>query len=169
VVSTLRIKEEVELLADIPLFTDLKGDRLALEYLATLFEDRTYGSGEEILSEGKPGEEMYLLVQGQAVVMRHTLEGEEYRVAILNGGHGVFFGEGGLLDAEPRTATIRAETECQTLVLKVKKFEEMGRLHPEWAYPVMKRIARATMNRMRKANDDLMLLYKALVSEVRGE
>ena len=78
---------------------------------------------------------------------------------------GTFFGEGGLLEADTRTATIRAESTCRCLVLAKADFEEFCTMNPQWALPILKRVAKAIMNRLKNMNNDLSLLYKALVDE----
>jgi CRP-like cAMP-binding protein len=112
---------------------------------------------------------MYFLMDGTASVYKCTTDGEPYKVAIIQGTQRAFFGEGGLLDLEARSATIRTETECRCLVLNGAEFAEFGRNYPQWALPVLNRIARAVMVRLRKTNNDLMLLYNALVAEIRGQ
>ena len=112
---------------------------------------------------------MFILIEGAASVYRHTAEGELYRVTILNGEEHAFFGEGALLDSDSRSATIRADVECVCLVLGREAFAEFGKKHPAWAFPVLVRIARAVMARLRKTNQDLTLVYNALVSEIRGQ
>jgi CRP-like cAMP-binding protein len=102
-------------------------------------------------------------------VYKSTLEGEPYKVAILKADSHAFFGEGGLLDSEARSATIRAETRCSCLVLKREAFERFCVGYPQFALPVLLRIARAVMSRLRKSNTDLSLLYNALVAEIRGQ
>jgi CRP-like cAMP-binding protein len=128
-----------------------------------------YLPGQEIIRENEAGAEMFILIQGTASVYRHTAEGELYRVTIFKGEEHVFFGEGALLDADLRSATIRADTECVCLVLGREAFAEFGKAHPAWAFPVLARIARAVMTRLRKTNQDLTLVYNALVNEIRGQ
>ena len=128
-----------------------------------------YAPGETIVRENDAGSEMFILIQGAASVYRHTAEGELYRVTILRGEENSFFGEGALRDADSRSATIRADVECVCLVLGREAFAEFGKKHPAWAFPVLVRIARAVMARLRKTNQDLTLVYNALVSEIRGQ
>jgi CRP-like cAMP-binding protein len=152
----------------VPLFADIKDIPAAVSALATLMKERTYKGGDNIIREGDSGAEMFLLVQGEAAVFKKTPEGEEYKVVILGAEKHPFFGEGGLLDSDTRSATIRAQGECHCLVLDRDGFGKFSSEHPEWALPIVLRIARTVMSRVRKANDDLMLLYNALVAEIRG-
>jgi CRP-like cAMP-binding protein len=160
---------ELEHLKSVPLFSDIHGNEEALAELARAVTRARYAPGEEIITENEAGAEMFILIQGTASVFRHTAEGEVYRVTILRGAEHAFFGEGALLDADARSATIRADEECICLVLGREAFAEFGRNHPAWAFPVLVRIARAVMTRLRKTNQDLTLLYNALVTEIRGQ
>jgi CRP-like cAMP-binding protein len=163
-----RAEERAKLLRDVSLFADIKDMPGALDDLARAMEIRTYKPGDDIIHEGQSGSEMYLLVGGQASVHKSTSEGDPYKVAILTGGKHPFFGEGALLDSDARSATIKADSVCHCLVLERAAFEAFGKRRPEWALPVLMRIARAVMARLSKTNHDLSLLYNALVAEIRG-
>lgn len=158
----------VEFLRKVSLFNDIEANPVAMEQLALAMEEKNYEPKSSIIREGETGSEMFFLIQGEANVFKTTAEGELYKVAILRGEQHAFFGEGGLLDSDARSATINAETDCRCLVLKKTAFEKFGSSHPDWALPVLLRIARAVMGRLKKTNNDLMLLYHALVAEIRG-
>jgi CRP-like cAMP-binding protein len=162
------LQRRIEILRQVSLFTELKNNDEGLSAIATATTEAAFPAGHAILTEGEVGTQMYILEKGRAGVFKRTLDGEEYRVVNLDGSQGAFFGEGALLDADARSATIRAETECVCLALEGKAFEDFSRAHPDWALPVLRRIARTVMARVRKSNDDMMLLYKALVGEIRG-
>ena len=155
-------------LHEVSLFEEIREIPGALQDLAQHMEQRTVKPGEDIITEGRSGSEMFLLTEGEASVYKSTSEGEPYKVAILLGEKHAFFGEGGLLDSDARSATIKADTLCHCLVLNRKAFEVFGRTHPEWALPISLRIARTVLARLRKTNGDLTLLYNALVAEIRG-
>jgi CRP/FNR family cyclic AMP-dependent transcriptional regulator len=159
----------VQVLEQVEIFADLRGHAAALITLAALMREQSYRPGQTILTEGESGAELYLLVHGEAGVYKSTSEGEIYRVAILKGERHPLIGEGGLLGSDARSATIRADGACRCLVLGRDDFERFSSEHPEWGLPVILRIARAVMSRLHKANDDLMLLYNALVAEIRGK
>lgn len=163
-----RADERAKLLSEVSLFGDIKDSPGALEELARAMELRTFKPDECIIREGETGSEMFLLVEGQASVHKSTAEGDQYKVAILTAEKHPFFGEGGLLDSDARSATIKADSLCYCLVLKREAFDAFGHSRPEWALPILLRIARAVMVRLRKTNNDLTLLYNALVAEIRG-
>jgi len=156
-------------LEEVTLFLDIKDQPGALTSLSKKMRMQKYLPGESIIKEGETGSELFLLLNGTASVFKSTTEGEQYKVAILDASNHVFFGEGGLLDTDARSATILAETVCLCLILDRVAIDEFGKEHPEWALPILLRIARVVMERLRKTNNDLMLLYNALVSEIRGD
>ena len=159
----------IESLKNVSLFQDIKDEPEALPTLSKKLRIHRYSPGQAIIKEGENGSELFLLVEGQASVFKSTAEGEQYKVAILQASNHVFFGEGGLLDSDSRSATIKADTECVCLTLGRSAIDEFAKEYPQWALPILLRIARTVMGRLRKANNDLMLLYNALVAEIRGQ
>jgi CRP-like cAMP-binding protein len=155
-------------LASVSLFEDLADRPQALELLSGLMQTKEFNAGEVIIQEGEIGSDLFVLIEGQASIFKSTLEGDSYKVAIITGEQHAFFGEGGLLDSDPRSATIRADGVCKCLVLGKAEFERFAGANPALALPVLSRIARAVLGRLRKTNSDLSLLYNALVAEIRG-
>jgi len=161
-------REYTAFLERVKLFEALRDQPEAFDVIAESMTLRDFAVGEMIVRENEPGLEMFLLVEGRASVFKTTAEGELYRVAILESSHYSFFGEGGLLESDSRSATIQAETPCRCLVLSRESFQAFGARYPQWALPIVFRIANAVMSRLRKSNEDLILIYNALVSEIRG-
>ncbi len=70
---------------------------------------RPVAAGEEVLTEGEVGCALYLVVDGSFGIYRcDPEEGTDHRVAIVTAGEA--FGEMALLDGEPRSASVRAES-----------------------------------------------------------
>jgi CRP/FNR family cyclic AMP-dependent transcriptional regulator len=160
--------EVVSKLHDVVLFADIKEDKGAIEALASIMGERWIKTGDDILTEGTNGTEMFILLDGRASVYKSTPQGDHYKVAIFEGNKNIAFGESGLIDADSRSATIRADIECHVLVLERRAFEKYSSTYPQWALPIYRRIAQAVMARMKKTNNDMLLLYNALVDEIRG-
>jgi CRP-like cAMP-binding protein len=154
-----------EILSKVSLFTELKDIPQAAEVLFMLMSVRTYKAGEIIFNEGDSGSDFFILADGSAGVFKKTQDGDMYKVVILHGHMGTFFGEGALLEADTRSATLQAETACRCLVLAKNDFEQFCQQYPQWALPIIKRVAKAVMIRLKNMNHDLSLLYKALVDE----
>ena len=71
-----------------------------------------FGRGERLIEEGAEGESMFVLVDGTAQVSV-SQNGSAIRVGVLRTGD--CFGEMSLLTGERRTATVRAEHDCEAL------------------------------------------------------
>jgi putative ABC transport system ATP-binding protein len=71
---------------------------------------RRFIAGDTIIREGDPGEEFFLISDGNVDVIR-----QHHEVATL--GQGDFFGEAALISGEPRNATVVARTDLETYVL----------------------------------------------------
>lgn len=157
-----------EHLHDVSLFEDIRDSADALNALAAIMNVRRFPAGTDILKEGETGTEMFILIEGRASVYKSTPTGDEYKVAIFESQNKIAFGESGLIEADSRTATIRTDTECRCLVLDRPSFEAFSQDYPQWALPVYRKIAHAVMARLRKSNNDMLLIYNALVDEIRG-
>ncbi|MBC7690495.1 MAG: cyclic nucleotide-binding domain-containing protein [Methylotenera sp.] len=159
-------------LREVSLFQDLRSNDLALAAIADLMQERSYAPGTRIIEEGTQNSEMYFLISGSASVFKNTPEGEPFKVAIIEASlastERAFFGESSLIDDEMRSATLLSETECHCLVLTRQSFEQLSREHPQWALPLFRSLTSLVLSRLRKTNTDLSLLYRALISEIRG-
>ncbi len=78
-------------------------------------DEITADAGEVLCEEGSTGHEFFLIVKGTAAVRR-----KGRKIATL--GPGKYFGELALLDRQPRSATVVAETDMVLLVLEQRHF-----------------------------------------------
>jgi CRP-like cAMP-binding protein/cytochrome P450 len=86
-------------------------------------ERRTWGAGETILRQGAPPDRFHVIRTGEVEVVLEEA-GRERRLARL--GPGQPFGEIGLLQGIPRTATVRAITRVSTLSLGRDAFNALA-------------------------------------------
>lgn len=108
--------ERVELLRDVWLFERCSTSELAA--IARLVTSLAVEPGTVLATEGTPGHQFVVVVEGTASVLIHGSEVGQI-------GPGMFFGELALLDGGPRTATVRALTPIQALVLDRSAFDEL--------------------------------------------
>ncbi len=108
----------VEALRRVPLFVDLH-DR-ELRRLAEHADLHHFRAGSVVLLEGYHGEQLHVIVDGEAVVRRRGVE-----LAVL--GPGASFGEVGMLNGTDRNATVLARTSLRTLVIDRDGFSELVR------------------------------------------
>lgn len=95
------------------LLGDLSSDALA--ELAEHVHERRAAAGEAVIRRGEPGEECYLVRDGELEVIDDSSDAER-RLATLR--TGMLFGETALLTGAPRNATVRALTDVKLLVLR---------------------------------------------------
>jgi putative ABC transport system ATP-binding protein len=103
-----------EFLRPIELFKTLTPRQLT--DVAEKMSKRHYAAGETIIRNGDPGEDFFLVSDGQVEVIR-----ADHEVARL--GPGDFFGEVALISGEPRNATVNAQNAVDTYVLGKTDFE----------------------------------------------
>ncbi len=147
-----------------PLFAGL--DSPAIESLSRLCRVELVPKGHPIVEEGSLGESMFVLMRGKVRVEKRTPADDRYTVTFLSGENGDFFGELGLLDADRRSATVTAESECEVIVIERDRFLDFGNANPAAGLSVTRRIASNLASRLRRANDDVITLFAALVHEV---
>jgi CRP-like cAMP-binding protein len=105
----------------IRLFSGLSKKELG--QLAQHMDELTVRQGDELATEGRFAHEFFVIEDGVAEVLK---DGE--RIAEL--GPGDFFGEIGLLETERRTATVRATSEMEVIVMFAPDFKKMEREQP---------------------------------------
>lgn len=147
-----------------PLFAGL--DPLAIERLADICRVERVAKGQPVVEEGSLGEAMFVLMRGRVRVEKRTPADDRYTVTFLSEENGDFFGELGLLDSDRRSATVTAETECEVIVIERDRFLDFGNANPTAGLSVTRRIASNLATRLRRANDDVITLFAALVHEV---
>ncbi len=111
-----REKEMIDRLGSVYLFAGLsERDLKALVGRATEVE---HSADHKIVTEGRGGVGFHLILEGHAQVLVH-----EKSHGWL--GPGDYFGEMSLIDGQPRSATVRAETPVRTLSLTSWDFQPL--------------------------------------------
>jgi CRP-like cAMP-binding protein len=149
-------------LAACPFFEGLSDQ--ALDELAAGSSLVSTPAGETVIREGDVGDCLYAIVEGWVRTEKRTPAGESWTVRFHEKG-GVF-GELSLLDRVLRSATVVAETDCRFLVIERERFHAFGDRHPAAGLVVTRRLAERLAARLRRANEDMVTLFSALVHEV---
>ena len=157
-------EEMIKGLKTFPLLSTLPDGDLAL--LASVMEEKRFPAGTEILQEGEPGDEMYLLWEGSVDVLKKTLYGEPYVTASLQDSYHCSFGEMALIDRGKRSATVRAKTDCRALSLSYGDFQRFCREHPSIGLELLMSISDTLVHNLRMENENLHIVYQALIEEI---
>lgn len=86
-----------------------------LHRLASTAVRRLYARGEILINQGEQGDSLFILRRGEVSVLVGRDGGSTAEVARLQ--EGAFFGEMSLMTGERRSATVRAVTDCEVLVV----------------------------------------------------
>ncbi|MEY2563430.1 MAG: hypothetical protein QOH88_1623 [Verrucomicrobiota bacterium] len=87
-----------------------------------------YGRGERLIQEGDKSDSMFIMLRGTAQVSV-AKNGSGVRVGVMR--QGDCFGEISLLTGEPRSATVRAEGDCEVLEISKPVMAEVLRESPQ--------------------------------------
>ncbi len=141
-------------------------DASAIASLSAICRVERVAKERMVVEEGSLGESMYVLMSGAVRVEKRTPADDLYTVTFLSHEKGDFFGELGLLDSDRRSATVMAESDCEVIVIERDRFLHFGNSNPAAGLSITRRIASNLATRLRRANDDVITLFAALVHEV---
>ena len=162
----MKRSEQATLIAKIPLFAGLP--HAELERLAESLQPRTFETGELLIREGETDEHFYILMEGEAEVIKALGTPDERHLAVRP--QGTLFGEMSIFDPHGRhTASVRAVSRAITLEMTRKDFDRMLHHRPTLAYDMVRQMSRrleetenATIQDLREKNRLLTLAYQDL-------
>lgn len=128
----LRKNAKVELIKSAPLFAECS--RKDLSEIAAIADEIDLKEGKELTSEGRPGREFFVLIDGTADVKRGNR-----RINKMSTGD--FFGEISLITQRPRTATVVATSPVRALVITDRSFRRLLEHQPQIQGKVMSALA----------------------------
>jgi CRP/FNR family transcriptional regulator, cyclic AMP receptor protein len=149
----MSLKEEYELLRQVPYFAEIEPAKLKL--LAFMSERVAFDPGMRLFRQGDPGDAAYLIIFGEAEVTRETPEGP---VLLATLGANEIVGDMAILGNVPRNATVRAKTRLVTLRISKEPFMRMVREFPSMAVAMMQELA----GRLAATNDQLSVTVAEL-------
>ncbi len=121
-------KDGIASLKTVPMFQRLSEDEL--EKVFDLARVVHYDPGTGVVTQGEIGFGFHFILSGSAEVIRNGRP-----VATL--GPGQFFGEMSFIDDEPRSASVVAATDLESLVLGGWEFKPLVKMHPDLAWKLL--------------------------------
>jgi CRP-like cAMP-binding protein len=158
--------DHFEALKKFPLLKDITDDEL--KELIKLLTENKFAKGDKIITEGDEGNVMYVLIAGSVDIIKTTIYGEKFVCATLNENMHPVFGEMALLDNDKRSATVMAKTECVTLSIDTKSFNEYIDKYPRAGIVLLKLMNLNLIRNIRVENENLKLVYQALIEEIES-
>jgi voltage-gated potassium channel len=104
-----------------PLFKELNSEKIS--EIANVLKSQVIPSGVTIFEKGSFSDSMYFIVEGEVEVV------VEPKSVLLK--KGAFFGEIGLLEVAPRSATVITTKKTNFLVLTMHDFHQISDRHPD--------------------------------------
>jgi CRP-like cAMP-binding protein len=122
-------------LRDVYMFGQLTDEKIA--EIEAVLEVRRLETGETLFSQGEPGDELFIVQQGQMAIYSPSEErpGEEKPIRLFR--RGGILGEMALIDRQPRSLSARALEPTWLLALKGDDFRRLLRQDSELAFAVM--------------------------------
>jgi CRP-like cAMP-binding protein len=137
--------------------------------LIQIFEERAIKKDSIIIKEGEIGDSAFLLIEGKVSVVKETIYGEDYVVTIIEAGGDEFFGEINLIDKGKRTSTIKTVEDSVILEVTSDKLKKFMDKHPTIGYKIMWYMSKSLAKHLRKADNDVITLFNALVEVVEND
>jgi CRP-like cAMP-binding protein len=132
----MTLKQDVEVLRNIPLFSKIEPARLKL--LAFTSEHVEFADGEIVCRQGELGDAAYIVLEGEADVVVNTPDGP---VTVARLGRNDIVGEIAVLCDVPRTATVRAVGRLVTLRISKDGFFQLLMQFPQVGVGIMHELA----------------------------
>ena len=140
----MAIPVSTTVLRTVPLFAGFPDEQLRV--IASVVSRRNVPRGTIVIVEGDPTDSLYIIIAGRLKVMMSDSEGKEVILAML--GPGEYFGEMGLIDDSPRSATVMAVEPCELIVVTKREFKKILSENFDMAETVMRGLVR----RLREAD-----------------
>ena len=139
----LPVDEKIRHLQKVDIFADCT--KKQLKAVAAISRVVEAPAGTLLTRAGEAGEEFFFILDGAANV-------EVTRRKRVRLGPGEFFGEMSLLDGEPRSATVRAETDMRLLVIIRRNFQGLLTEVPELTRTILVVLSRRLRDLERALN-----------------
>jgi CRP-like cAMP-binding protein len=138
--------ERLQLLRQIPLFRYLRYQELVK--VAQMGVLQHFTAGHVVVKEGDPGNELFVLLSGSAAVSvnNHTI------VLLQPGSH---FGEMALVDNNPRSATVTAQSAIDVMIINRDDFYTLSRNDAVLAVKLLWSFVQVLSRRLRDSNSKL--------------
>ncbi len=150
------------------IFEDL--DEQEVADILKITKEKRFSKGEIIMQEGREGDGMYVVVDGNVEVSKTLTmkvgEGDfterEKILTRFKAEDNVVFGEMAMIDSGNRSASAVSTTDCILLEIKREDFLDLIERRPQMGVKILRRIAELLASRVRQSSQDVIRLTTAL-------
>jgi CRP/FNR family transcriptional regulator, cyclic AMP receptor protein len=112
---------------------------------------KNFKKGELIIEEGSLSNDAYIIELGSVEVSKKLPGGKIQVITKLDKND--IFGEMGLIDQLPRSATVRALEDCRISVMTPDTFNSLAKKNPKALMPILKVLAKRLRDTLRILED----------------
>ena len=156
-------RDIVALLRGSELFADLKAE--SVERIADRMKTEQYARDAIICREGDPGNQLYIIIHGDAVIQKDMGWGTR---ELDRMGAGEVFGEMALITRERRSATVKAIVDTECLQLDQNEFDSLVDQDSHFAQRVAQIVSRRLAVLGQESSKDLLSSYRTLMLALAG-
>jgi serine/threonine protein phosphatase PrpC/CRP-like cAMP-binding protein len=156
--ETTDVEGKTEILRRIPLFQHMNYKELLA--ILGIARGRQFEKGQGVIKEGEQGDELFVLFRGKVDVLKSGLKIAQLKA----GGH---FGEMGLVDQAPRSATVVAVEDTSGIAIDRDSLLKLMRRDSLLAVKLLWSFVQVLSERLRNTNDALTDL-KLELDQVRA-
>lgn len=147
-------KNVIDVIEGVPLFEDLNFKEL--RNAARLAYVRHYETGEDIIKEGQSSAGLYIIMNGEVEIAKQTKEGVKTVLANLKQDDSYpIFGELGLVDNSPRTATVTAIESTDVIGFFRPELLKLINEDPKTASKLIFKLVQIVAKRLRYTDEKL--------------
>jgi CRP-like cAMP-binding protein len=168
--ANLKIVPTAEALKEIKLFQAFTPQELT--QIIQLGKPLSFEAYSNIVIEGELSWGLYLILDGVAGVQKAShVSGTTYDIGQLQ--KGGFFGEMSLVDENPRSATVRALSNCELFFISKESFSKFLNQSQERKVRFYETCVKGLVMRLRELNDNYVIsqyqLWKQALNKPEGE
>ena len=144
--AVLAAEQRIAILKRIPIFTHLTYNELVKVLGLTSLNKAA--SGTMIITEGDVGDEFYVVLSGEVDILKN-------KEVLTTLAAGVHLGEMAMIDNAPRSASVRARSDVNLLVMRRDDFFGLIRAEPVTASKLLWSFVKVLSGRLRESNEAL--------------
>jgi CRP/FNR family transcriptional regulator, cyclic AMP receptor protein len=143
----------IDVLRRTPLFSGLGQAELAS--IAALAHRKRYEPREQVVQQGEPAGDLYVIVTGHLKVVNAGAEGKDTALNLMRPGE--LIGEVPLFDGGQRSATVIALEPCELLIIRREPFLRLVESQPKIALELL-RVMAQRLRRLTERSEDIAFL-----------
>ncbi|MFC1557090.1 Crp/Fnr family transcriptional regulator [candidate division KSB1 bacterium] len=118
------------------------------------YSSRQFAKGETVFNEGDSNTEMFIIISGEAEVVKKV---NEHEIILTKLGIGDFFGEMAMFGDETRSATVRVAEDLETIVITKEEFISQFDDLPGWFTNMFEEL----INRIRAIDEKIIAQFRS--------